>query len=87
MKRLIYGLKQSSRCWNCKFTKFLEKFNLEAASTDPCVFVNNATNDRLILAIYVDDGLIIASSEKLINSVLTGLKKEFEITYNHLNFL
>lgn len=44
-------------------------------SSDPCVFVC----DDIILAIYVDDGLIAASSEKKIEPVIQYLRMEFEI--------
>ena len=36
--RSLYGLKQSPRCWNEKFVKFLESFNLRATNGDKCVF-------------------------------------------------
>lgn len=85
LKRSLYGLKQSSRCWNQRFTKFLEKFNLEATEADSCMFTNQQKDYRLILAIYIDDGLVACKDKKLIDKLLAGLRKEFEITSSEAN--
>ncbi|CAK9796221.1 Retrovirus-related Pol polyprotein from transposon TNT 1-94 [Anthophora plagiata] len=39
LHRSLYGLKQSPKCWNEKFTKFLKEFNLVNIASDQCVFV------------------------------------------------
>ena len=85
LKRSLYGLKQSTRCWNRCFTKFLKKFNLKATNADPCVFTSQDNNEKLILAIYIDDGLIVSQNHELIDKLLDGLKTEFEITHNDAN--
>lgn len=64
LKKAIYGLKQASRSWNEVFTNFLKEFNLKQLYTDCCVFVNyncnfNKGGTVLVVAIYVDDGLIL----------------------------
>lgn len=75
----LYGLKQASRCWNKKFTSFIQKFNFVASKSDPCVFVRNNSRGMMILAIYVDDGLIIAKDKDAILPVIEYLNTEFEI--------
>lgn len=85
LKRSLYGLKQSSRCWNQRFTEFLGKFDLKATEADSCVFTNQQKEKRLILAIYIDDGLVASNDKKLIKKLLTGLRREFEITSNEAN--
>lgn len=82
-KRSLYGLKQVSRCWNRRFIDFLQKFNLEATSADPCVFISKER--EILLAIYIDDGLIIADNRKQIYQMLGELQKEFEITHGEAN--
>lgn len=79
LKRSLYGLKQASRCWNEKFTHFIKSFEFVACDADPCVFVCNKNNELVILAIYVDDGLLAATNEININSIITHLKKHFEV--------
>lgn len=85
LNRSLYGLKQASRCWNQKFSLFLKKFNLVPSDYDSCVFMNSNSEHRIILAIYIDDGLIAASSEEDIESLLNYLQNEFEITSGSLD--
>lgn len=75
----LYGLKQASRCWNRKFTSFVNRFGFRASKYDPCVFVCNGENGMLILAIYVDDGLVAAEKQEAIEPVIKHLQQEFEI--------
>lgn len=75
----LYGLKQASRCWNRKFKSMIELFGFNVCDSDPCVFVSYKTGKMIILAIYVDDG-IIAGERADIELVLKHLKEQFEIT-------
>lgn len=77
--RSLYGLKQSPRCWNQAFTSFLTKFGFRQSDTDHCLFVSERAT-TLMLALYVDDGLIVGSSKTEVEEVLRHLKKGFEIT-------
>lgn len=79
LKKSLYGLKQSSKCWNDKFTKFIEKFGFTACKSDACVFISNKDGNFIILAIYVDDGLIAGSNQKVIDSVIEHLRDAFEV--------
>lgn len=79
LMKSLYGLKQASRCWNQKFSSFLQKFNFTVCSADPCVFINNNGKTKIILAIYIDDGLVAASDDDQIVPLLNYLKQEFEI--------
>lgn len=80
LRRSLYGLKQSFRCWNKCFTDFLQSFNLKPTESDPCVFTSQKNGQRLILAIYIDDGLIMSKNALLIDNLLSELQKKFEIT-------
>ena len=50
-----------------------------------CVFTNENNQDRLILAIHIDDGLINATNQSSIKKLLAELRKEFEVTSNEIN--
>ena len=39
LKKSIYGLKQSPRCWNKKFTDHIKTLGFTESNADPCVFV------------------------------------------------
>lgn len=79
LQKSLYGLKQSARCWNQKFTGFLNNFDLQALDADPCVFVNRRDKKKVILAIYIDDGLIAAEDDDDINILLGQLQHKFEM--------
>lgn len=75
----LYGLKQASRCWNQKFTSFIKQFDFVASKSDPCVFIHSKGSVTIVLAIYVDDGLMAASNDECIQPVIDFLNKHFEI--------
>lgn len=79
LNKSLYGLKQASRCWNRKFTDFIKKYKLIQLESDPCVFTNE--DKSIILALYVDDGLIAARSKDQITSVIAYLQTNFEIKF------
>lgn len=75
LRKSLYGLKQASRCWNQKFSGFIEKFGLVASKSDPCVFTNNS----IILAIFVDDGIIAGKDDQSIDCIIEYLQENFEV--------
>lgn len=77
LKKALYGLKQAPMLWNKTFKSFLKLQGLYQLNTEQCIF--KSKSNELILAIYVDDGIIIGKSEKEINNLLLKLKQEYEI--------
>lgn len=75
----LYGLKQASRCWNRKFVKFLESFHLKATASDACVFISRNGQRKIVLGIFIDDGIIAATDERDISNLIEHLTKQFEI--------
>ena len=58
LQKSRYGLKQAPLQWNKKIAEALSKLGMRACSSDPCVYVRDS--DKLIFALYVDDGLCMA---------------------------
>lgn len=79
LKRSIYGLKQSARCWNRKLSEVLLKLGFVACSADPCLYVAVRNSKKIFLVVYVDDLLVGCASEEEIAKVYEELRKEFEI--------
>ena len=42
LKKSLYGLKQSPRCWYLAFRKFMELIKFQQSDADPCVYVRIA---------------------------------------------
>lgn len=76
----IYGLKQSLRQQNKRFDKFLKRFEFKASSADRYVYIGEVRNVKVILALYVDDGLLMSISSIALSKVMDRLRNEFEIT-------
>lgn len=68
VQKSLYGLKQSSRCCNKRFTQFLLKYGF-VTKADPCIF-KSSKDKILILAIHIDDGLVAAENEDLANQLI-----------------
>lgn len=77
LKRSLYGLKQSPRMWNIKFSTVLKNIGLEPSTYDNSVFYSK--NQTLFVLVYVDDGLILGEKETETIEVLTKLKEHFEM--------
>ena len=74
LKRSIYGLKQSPRCWNQTLDAQLKKMGFVQSTSDPCIYTSSK-EDLLILAVYVDDIVLAGKSEKKIADVKSSLAK------------
>lgn len=85
LNKSLYGLKQAPRCWNIKFTSFLKSFGFVQLDSDSCVFSSRLNNERVLLILYVDDGLIFASNNDSLDLVIKALKTTFEIKVLDLN--
>jgi hypothetical protein len=79
LKKSLYGLKQAPRMWNIKFNQFLIRFGLKRSELDSCVYFRRNGTDLLIIAIFVDDGLVCASNIQLAKSVIDSLSEEFDM--------
>ena len=79
LKRSIYGLKQSSRCWNSSLNSYLKKLNFVQSVCDPCIYVKG-TENPLILAVYVDDIILICKSASEIQSVKCNLMNQYKMS-------
>ena len=80
LRKSIYGLKQSSRCWNRALDAQLKLMGFEQSMSDPCIYTSETKSDGLfILAVYVDDILVAGKSEQKIALVKADLGKRFEL--------
>lgn len=81
LKKSIYGLRQASRVWNRRFNQFLSKHQLRPTDADPCLYVS-ATTPVILLAIFVDDGLMASQNTSSMPSILDEMDDVLKVRRN-----
>ena len=80
LKRSIYGLKQSPRCWNQAVDSHLKEMGFSQTSSDPCLYVAvDSEGELCIVAVYVDDMILGARSEAKLEEVKKKLNQKFQM--------
>lgn len=80
LHRSLYGLKQSGRQWNVRLHGVLTSMDLRRCETERCLYVGDVSDNKVILAVYVDDLLIASSDVGAIDIIKKKLANEFDIT-------
>lgn len=79
LKRSIYGLKQASRQWNIKLSKALIACGFKQCETDSCIYIRCNKGSLIIVAVYVDDLLILWNNESWKNELKRKLTSQFKM--------
>lgn len=77
LKKALYGLRQANREWNQCIDVFLKAFQLIQSSADTCVYFSDHAGCRLLIMLFVDDGLMISNNSAQMDSVLDFMKDVF----------
>lgn len=80
LRKSVYGLKQSARCWNKRIHEVLVQAGFQQGKADPCLYMKVVSGKRAYVLIYVDDILVACEEGKDIAAVHSELKNHFEIT-------
>ena len=78
LKKSIYGLKQSPRCWNMVLDGFLKDIGFVQANSDPCIYITSG-GEPLLLGVYVDDIALASKSCARLEEVKKVLAQKFDI--------
>lgn len=79
LRKSLYGLKQSGNVWNECLNNVLIKMGFQRLESDPCVYRKGEGKDMIIIAVYVDDILILALEQHKINEVKNSISESFDI--------
>lgn len=79
LRKSLYGLKQAPRCWNIKFVTFMKKIGFQQSEADPCIFVRSTQNNFSVLAVYVDDIVILTKTEAEMLTIKKQLSEGFKM--------
>ena len=79
LNKSLYGLKQSPRCWNVKLDGFLQSLGFSQSSADQCIYMRVVEGAQTIIAVYVDDLIIMSDTSAQLNEVKKGLSAQFKM--------
>ncbi|KAK4327573.1 hypothetical protein Pmani_001980 [Petrolisthes manimaculis] len=77
LKKSIYGLKQSPRCWNYALDSSLRELGFVQTSGDPCIYVS--LEEFVIVAVYVDDIILACNCDDKVRKVKDSLASQFKL--------
>ena len=76
LRKILYEFKQSFRIWFNTLINFLKKHEFFFLNANQNVFFN----DKIIIAIYVNDFLIVELNKKFIRQIKKAFSKRFQMT-------
>ena len=84
LKKSIYTLKQSARCWNTTLDEYLKSVGYHKSNADGCIYVKSmkeATSliSFVILGVYVDDIIPVLNNLPLLKAEEAALCERFEM--------
>ena len=79
LKKSLYGLKQSPRCWNKEFQEYMKSTGFTQCTADPCVFVRVIGDNLTIVAVYVDDLILVTVNQAEMDELKEALACRFKM--------
>lgn len=80
LKRSLYGLSISPKCWYERLHKAITAVGLKRDPAEPCLYFWKENNDFVLLVVYVDDMLITGTEQSIVEKLKEELYKNFEMT-------
>jgi hypothetical protein len=78
--KAIYGTPQAGRYWNEDISKFLTSLGYTAFEKDKCIFMKKFSDNNLsIIALYVDDLIVIGPHDERTESLKTKLGEKYQV--------
>ncbi|MEM1007427.1 MAG: reverse transcriptase domain-containing protein, partial [Myxococcota bacterium] len=78
MEKALYGLKQAGYVWLRTYMCSLKSWGFKQCQTDPCIFVKTINGRKLIVAVYVDDTIILHESNADLRWLLSHIGKHYK---------
>ncbi|GJS48174.1 ribonuclease H-like domain-containing protein [Tanacetum coccineum] len=80
LQRSLYGIKQAPRAWFQRFASYITRVGFSHSRCDSSLFIYRQGTDTAYLLLYVDDIVLTASSEILLQQIIRSLHQEFAMT-------
>jgi hypothetical protein len=78
--KTLYGLKQAGREWNLELDRKMRGKGYVRLRSDACVYIWRMDDDFVIIAVWVDDMLLFATTVHLKEKAIADVSSEWEIT-------
>jgi hypothetical protein len=78
LRKTLYGLKQSPRCFNIALDTWLQGEGLKPLRADSCVYIKRDGDNILMLTVHVDDQLIACNNRSYLDNFKQKLNAKFE---------
>ncbi|GKC66374.1 ribonuclease H-like domain-containing protein [Tanacetum coccineum] len=80
LQRSLYGLKQAPRAWFQRFSSYITRVSFHHSRCDSSLFIYGQGTDTAYFLLYVDDIVLTASSQDLLQHIIRSLHQEFSMT-------
>jgi len=80
LKKALYGLKQSPRQWYERLSNFFLSQGYERGKTDKTLFIKKASNDIVLVQVYVNDIIFGTTNENLCKQFVAAMQGEFKMS-------
>ena len=77
LRKALYGLRQSPRCWNETFKEFMNSIGLYDNVYSPGFYVSK--NKKIMVAAYVDDCILAAENDEELDKIEQILRDRFSL--------
>ncbi|MBW0516909.1 hypothetical protein O181_056624 [Austropuccinia psidii MF-1] len=83
LNKSLYGTKQAARCWWMHPTAILKDIGFTANEEDPSSYSYKIKLGNALLWIHVDDGTLMASSDKISSHIVLQLNSKLNIKWDN----
>lgn len=80
LRRALYGLKQAHKAWYKRLRTVFESLGFTRSHADHSVFYKVEDGEIIIVAVYVDDKLILSRCTRAIERLKEALVKEYDLS-------
>ncbi|MBW0518250.1 hypothetical protein O181_057965 [Austropuccinia psidii MF-1] len=82
LKKALYGTEQAARCWWKFSLGIMSKMGFEVSEVKPSLYMLRKDNERLIVWIHVDDGIVVGSSDVIAQQSKLVLSGALEVHWS-----
>jgi hypothetical protein len=79
LDKALYGLKQAPRAWYSRLSAKLVQLGFHASKADTSLFMYHRAKVQMYLLIYVDDIIVVSSTDVAVKALLNDLRSEFAL--------